>query len=82
MDTRLRALNSLPRASQKQIDLIQRLLNDCGYGDLAKRNAYLSAKTERDIKYVDDLRKVEAIWIIDELMRYREQLWIERSKKS
>jgi hypothetical protein len=59
-------------ATPRQCEFLEILLNDLGYTTRAQRNAWLSAETGKDIHYLDDLSKVEASRLIDELQRERD----------
>jgi hypothetical protein len=68
-------------ASRKQIEYINDLLIDVGYADRTKRNAYLSAEMEREIKYVDDLTVEEASRIIQQLKDMKENEWEAKARE-
>ena len=56
--------------SYKMIDYMNILFNDCGF-DRTTRNAYLTARFHRIIKYLDDLRYYEAVEVIKTLKGQR-----------
>lgn len=57
--------------TQKQIEYLEILFIDCGFSR-ENRNAWLSANTGRDIKYLDQLTKEEASKFISELKEIKE----------
>lgn len=54
-------------ASAAQVNYLQILFNDLGFGERAQRNAFLSRRFERDIVWVDSLTFAEAHTLIEEL---------------
>lgn len=59
------------RATKKQVEFLETLLNDCGFGTRDQRNLYLSQETAREIKFVDELTFEEARGLIDKLLKER-----------
>lgn len=52
---------------------LQRLLNDCGFGAMVQRNAYLSRVTGREIRFLDQLTFDEAHNMIEEFTERRRE---------
>jgi hypothetical protein len=60
-------------ATDAQLKWLTDLLVDCGFGDRAQRNAYLSSELGREIKYLDDLKIHEASKLIDVLRELKDE---------
>ena len=59
-------------ATSLQIKFLEALFIDCGYHSRKVRNAMLSHRTEREIKFLDELTMREASKIIYELKETKE----------
>lgn len=64
----------LNRATSAQIQYLEVLFTDCGFTTRIMRNDFLSVRTRRAIRYLDDLTKVEASQFIEELRKQKEEL--------
>lgn len=55
-----------------QTTYIEILLNDVGFGERFRRNAYLSDLVGRDIHFIDELTTKEKSLVISELKKLKE----------
>ncbi len=62
-----------PPITRPQEEYLEGLLIDCMYHTRAERNAMLSHRTGREIKYITDLTCLEANRIIAELKETKEE---------
>lgn len=60
------------QVTQPQINYIEILSNDVGLDTRAKRNDFISIRVGREIKFLDELTKIEASQIIVELRTKKE----------
>jgi hypothetical protein len=60
-------------ATPAQVRYLDGLLIDIGLSNLVPRNAYLSRETNRDIQHIDQLTKMEASRLIDELKERKDR---------
>jgi hypothetical protein len=64
--------SKIRKPTTAQIIHLERLLNDCGYTPRTRRNAFLTAECNREIKFVDELSFAEASRLISELTIQRD----------
>jgi hypothetical protein len=68
---RRRAAELAPKATKRQVEYLEILLNDNGYSTRILRYDFLSGETGRQIRYLDDLTLDEASSIINGLAERR-----------
>lgn len=53
--------------TQPQLDYLEILLNDAGYGTRARRKDWIGNRVHREVKFLDELSRMEASKLIEEL---------------
>lgn len=69
---RIAQSNPAGKASPEQCSYLQILFNDLGYGR-EQRNGFVSLRVKRECRYLDELSRVEASILIDELKTLKER---------
>jgi len=70
---RNRATALSPKATKSQINFLEILLNDCGFGSRLQRMDFVSTESDREIKFLDELTAFEASTLIDTLTKRRKE---------
>jgi hypothetical protein len=68
-----RAAALSPKATKSQLNFLEILLNDCGFGTRLQRMDFVSTESDREIKFLDELTAFEASTLIDQLSKRRKE---------